>query len=98
MVSVVEVVVVVVVCVWRAKASGAGTQPTDQAVSRMSSCSGPHLEALDPRRFLGADWTQADVHFKGLWFQRTPAGYVSGLRQSHLETDTLAERGGGGKA
>lgn len=46
---------------------------------------------------LGADWTQADVHFKGLRFQKTSAGYVSGLRQSHLETDTFAERSGGAK-
>lgn len=76
---------VVVVCP-RAEASGAGTQP----VAKLSSYSGPHLESLDLRGFLGADWTQADVHFKDLWFQRTSAGYVSGLRQSHLETDTLA--------
>lgn len=83
----VEVVVVVVV-------SGAGIYPTDQAVSKMSRCVRPHLEPLDLAGFQGADWTQAHVHFKGLWFQRTSAGYVYGLRQSHLETDTLAERSG----
>lgn len=80
----VEVVVVV---------SGEGLYPTDQAVSSMSRCVRPHLESLDLTGFLGADWTQAHVHFKGLWFQRTSAGYVYGLCQSHLETDTLAESG-----
>lgn len=40
---------------------------------------------------LAADWTQADVHFKGLWFQRATAGYVPGLCQSRLGTDTLGE-------
>lgn len=40
---------------------------------------------------LAADWTQADVHFKGLWFQRATAGYVPGLCQSCLGTDTLGE-------
>lgn len=89
---------VVVVCRGPNKQSGAGRKPTDQAVSKMSSCSRPHLESLDLKGFLGAGWTQADVHFKGLWFQRTSAGYGWGLCQSHLETDTLAERSGGGKA
>lgn len=72
---VVSMVEVVVVC-RRAEASGAGLYPTDQAVSKMSWCSRPHLESLDLTGFLGADWTQAHVHFKGLWFQRTSAGYV----------------------
>lgn len=69
MVSVVEAVVV-----WRGpRRRGQGH---DRAVSKMSSCGSPHLESRDLKGFLGADWTQADVHFKGLWFQRTPAGYV----------------------
>lgn len=46
-----------------------------------------------PTGRLAADWTQADVHFKGLWFQRATAGYVPGLCQSRLETDTLGEEG-----
>lgn len=77
--------------VQKAKTSGEGTQPTDQ-LAKASLCSRPHLESKDLKGFLGADWTQADVHFKGLWFQRTSAGCVWGLCQSHLETDTLAER------
>lgn len=32
------------------------------------------MESLDLKGFLGADWTQADVHFKGLWFQRDLSG------------------------
>lgn len=57
--------------------------------TRMSWCRRPHLE--DPTGRLAADWTQADVHFKGLWFQRATAGYVLGLHQSLLETDTLGQ-------
>lgn len=55
--------------------SGAGMQPTDQ-LAEPSSGSRPHLESEDLKRFLGADWTPADVHFKGLWLQRTSAGCV----------------------
>lgn len=80
------VVVVVVVC----RVLGAGTRPTDQ-LAKPSSSGWPHLESKDLKRFLGADWTQADVNFKGLWLQRTSAGCVWGLCQSYLETDTLAE-------
>lgn len=77
---------------------GQGHKRTGRPVSRRSSCGRPHLEPVDPTGCLGADWTQADVHFKGLWFQRATAGYVPGLCQSHLETDTLAERGAGATA
>lgn len=77
---------VVVVC----RGLGAGKQSTDQ-LAKLSSSSQPHLESKDLKRFLGADWTQADVHFKDLWLQRTSAGCVWGLCQSFLETDTLAE-------
>lgn len=48
------------------------------------------MESSGLRGFLGADVTQAHVHFKGLWFQRTSAGYVCGLCQSHVGSDTLA--------
>lgn len=84
--SMTKLVVVVVLC----RGPGAGTWPTDQ-LAKPSSSGWPHLESKDLKRFLGADWTQADVHFKGLWLQRTSAGCVWGLCQSYLETDTLAE-------
>lgn len=78
--SMTELVVVVVVC----RGLGAGTRPTDQ-LAKPSSSGWPHLESKDLKRFLGADWTQADVHFKGLWLQRTSAGCVWGLCQSYLD-------------
>lgn len=62
---------------WCGRRSGGGGGPRRRGQGRKQSPRrGPHLELL--RRFLGADWTQADVHFKGLWFQRTSAGFVPG--------------------
>lgn len=80
---------------WCVEGRGGGGRDTTEWPACVQNV---YLECMDLRGFLGADWTQADVHFKVLWFQRTSAGYVSGLCQSHLETDTLAERSGGAKA